>query len=371
MPKKHLAILGIKYYPSKGGTSRVVENLLSELNHEYDITIYCYENEQADGYMEGVTPIQIPPSNIKGFGVFLYYYKCFKHVLNHGNYDLVHVHKTDASFFIPMIQHKFKVIATSHALPQLNEKWSFIGRMYFKAVERIFMKIKGTVTTISKPLSEYYTKKYNRPVKFIPNGIHLPQTPTEAEIIDVKAKFGIEGDYILFAARRVIPLKGAHHMIKALHQIDYQGNVVIAGDIDQMPAYTKELRVSGEGLNIQFIGYVSGMKLLNALVHQADLFVFPSEIEGMSMMLLEVSSLGTPIVCSDIDPNKAVLDPNEALFFESKNAHDLADKLKWAFENPASMEKMAIAGRAKVEELYTMKSVGQQYKELYTQVLEE
>ena len=58
MKKKKIVIFGVKYFPSKGGTSRVVENLLRELKDHFEITIYCYKNELAADFMEGVKTIQ-------------------------------------------------------------------------------------------------------------------------------------------------------------------------------------------------------------------------------------------------------------------------------------------------------------------------
>ena len=47
--KKKIAFFGIKYFPSRGGTSRVAENMILNLVNEYDVTVYCYKNEKAKG----------------------------------------------------------------------------------------------------------------------------------------------------------------------------------------------------------------------------------------------------------------------------------------------------------------------------------
>ncbi len=369
MQKKRIAIFGVKYFPSKGGTSRVVENLLYDLKEHYDFTVYCYKHEAADKHIEGVEAIQFPEIKIKGFGVFIYYFRCCWHILRSKRYDLVHLHKTDGAFFLPLLGLKYKLIATAHALPHLNEKWSAIGKLYFRITEWLFMHSKATLTAIAKPQTEYFLKKYNRKVAFIPNGIH-PVEKVKPEVVDnLLSSINVKDGYLFFAARRVIPLKGCHTLIKALQQINFQGALVVAGDLDQVPSYTKELKKLAEGLNIHFIGYVAGMDKLNALLKRAQFFLFPSELEGMSMMLLEAGSIGTPMICSDIPQNKAVLSEKEVLYFESKNVNDLAAKIEWAFQNENAMQALAVQTRQTVEKEFLVSKVVGQYVELYDQVL--
>lgn len=371
MSKKRIAIFGIKYFPAKGGTSRVVENLMWELKDEFDFTIYCYKHEKAENHISGVRTIQFPEIPIKGIGVFIYFAICCCHLLIKGKYDLVHAHKTDSAFFLPLLALKFKLVATSHALPYLNEKWSFFGKIYFKLVERIFVNAKSALTTVSKVQADYYQDNYQKEVKYIPNGIHLPESVNPELATALLIEHQIKPGYLFFAARRVIPLKGCHTLLKALKLIDFKGTIVVAGDMQQLPVYSQQLKKLAEKLDVKFIGYVNGMDKLNALIKQAHFFVFPSEIEAMSMMLLEAGCMGTPMICSDIPPNLAVLSEEEVLYFKSKSAEDLATKLSWAFDNPAPMEELAHIAKAKIEKKYLMKAVAREYAELYQVLLKK
>lgn len=371
MAKQKIALFGIKYFPSKGGTSRVVENLLLELNKHFDITLYCYKHPKAANYISGVKTIQFSEIPIKGLGVFIYYLVCCIHLLVKGKYDLVHVHKTDGAFFLPLLKLKYKLVVTSHALPYMNEKWSWLGKSYFRRVERMYMESDSTRTAVSKTQTAYYSQKYNRPVRYIPNGIY-PVSKIHPELADnILQEKGIKPGYIFFAARRVIPLKGCHYLIEALKLINYKGTLVIAGDMKQLPAYSEKLLNAAEGLDVHFLGYISNRDTLNALIHQASLFVFPSEIEGMSMMLLEVGSVGTPMLCSDIDPNKSVLTSNEVLFFQSENVGDLVKQLQWSFNNSEEMQQRASRAKQKIEKEYSIHAVAQQYINLYQEVIKQ
>lgn len=369
MHNKKIAIFGIKYFPSKGGASRVVESLLWGLKDHYDITIYCFKHDKAYDNIPGVRVIQFSEIPIKGIGVFMYYLRCCLHLMVRGNYDLIHVHKTDAAFFLPLLERKFNVVTTSHALPYHNDKWNKFGKSYFRMAERIFMHSKGAVTSISKKQVKYYSETYNRTVNYIPNGINLEYTISQQKAELIIKKHNVTSNYILFAARRLIPLKGCHTLIEALKQIKFKGTLIVSADKDQLPSYTKQLIKKALNINVKFIGYVADRGTLNSLIQGADLFVFPSEIEGMSMMLLEVALIGTPLICSDIPQNKDVLSDDEVLYFKSKNINDLSEKLQWAFKNKDKMKALATKAMNKIEQEYKIDHIVQRYIELYNKTM--
>ena len=369
MRKPKIAILGVKYYPSRGGVSRVVEDTLVQLKDQFEFTVYCYKHPEAEANIPGVKVIQIPKSPLAGIGVFLFYLRCAFHARRKGDYDLIHIHKTDAAFILPLLTKKFRCIATSHEAPYKRDKWSGIGKAFFRRMERTFMKSDALLTSISKPLSEYYYATYGRDVKYIPNGVDTEIEPDNKAAEEILAKYKVEGPYVFFAARRIMGTKGAHHMLEALKKINYTGNVVIAGDTDQLPAYTKKIKELSKGLNVHFIGYVAGKSALMGLVKNADLFIFPSETEGMSIMLLEVGSMGTPVIASDIPENTAVFTSADVLFFKNKDANDLAEKFSWAQAHPEEMEKIAQTARAKVLSEYNRPAIAAHYAKLYTETV--
>ncbi len=367
--KKRIAIFGVKYFPSKGGTSRVVEHLLWELKDEYDFTIYCYRNSRAANHMPGVQTIELSAIPIKGLGVWLYYLRCCLHLLFKGRYDLVHVHKTDGAFFLPILSLKFKTISTSHALPYLNAKWSYFGKLYFRLAEWIFMHFGNSRTAVSKTQAAYYQKTHQRPISYIPNGVLPGSAPDLGLAQPILRKHEVADRYLFFAARRLIPLKGCHHLIKALKQINYKGCLLIAADITQMPQYTRQIEQMAAGLNVVFVGYIADQELLKSLIATASLFIFPSELEGMSMMLLETGSLGTPMICSDIPQNTSVFTEKEVLYFTSQDHRDLADKLNWAMAHPEAMQQLATQAKQKIDAEYLFARVARQYAALYDELL--
>jgi len=367
--KKKICFFGIKYYPSRGGTSRVAENLIKNLTSKYDITIYCYKNKKALNFIKGVRVIQIPELPFRSGGVFFYYFLCAVHILFTGKYDLIHAHKTDCAFFLPLLTQKYRVICTSHEAPYLRDKWSFVGKTYFRLMERFFINSRATLTSISKPLSDYYFKRYQRFVKYIPNGVNLINTYSNIDAEKILKEFSIQGTYLLFAARRLMATKGCHTLLDALALIDSKVTLIIAGDTSQLPEYNQKLRSKSSKLNVKFIGYIDHLETLLALVQKSYLFIFPSETEGMSIMLLEVASVGTPLICSDIPENREVFNDDEVLFFKNKNVADLAEKLVWATNNMEEMSEKARKAKNKVSQVYSWKRIIGEYEILYENLI--
>lgn len=367
--KKKIAFFGIKYFPSRGGTSRVAENMILNLVDQYDITVYCYNNEMAKNHIKGVNVIEFPEIKLGSLGVFMYYWLCCMHIKIKGQYDIIHAHKIDSFFFLNALSKEAKVVATAHEAPYKRDKWGRVAKWFFKISEKRFLNFTGIKTAISKPLCEFYKENNNVDVKFIPNGINLMEkVDHEAAKGFWPKNVGPDEPFVLFAARRIMGTKGLHTMLRAYKKIDYKGDIFVAGELDNYPAYIKQIRELGKGLNVHFLGFVSPLPTLLALVEQSEYFIFPSETEGMSIMLLEVASAGKPIVASDIPENTQVFDSNDVLYFQNKNVDDLAEKLLWAENNREDFEVLGKHAKAKVEDQYTWDRITHEYSAIYDSI---
>ena len=77
----------------------------------------------------------------------------------------------------------------------------------------------------------------------------------------------------------------------------------------------------------------------------AKLFVFPSEIEAMSMMLLEVISCGVPVLASDIAENTEVTGESYPWLFRNADPAQLAEKLSRFLQQGPGPELAALRER--------------------------
>ena len=372
--KRRIAFFGVKYYPSKGGSSRIAESLARELCHKYDITIYCYKNDLATNYLDKINVVNVPRIPLGQLGVFLYYFVCCAHIILLRRFDLVHVHKTDSAVFIPVLASKSKVIATSQEAPYLRDKWTVLGKKYFRLMEWCFVHSPALLTAVSKPLSDYYFEKYGKIVHYVPNGVTITNERHDNKAKELLLKNGVAEDdkYILFAARRIMSTKGCHTFLEAMRQTRFEGKILIAGEESHATSYVEKIRKLSVDLEVAFLGYIDDKSILMALVEGAELFVFPSETEGLSLMLLEVGSTGlTPLICSDIPENTQVFNEDEVLYFNNRDANDLADKIQWASSHMSVMKDKANKARLRVVNEYSSSVISAKYDAYYDNLLAE
>ena len=71
-----------------------------------------------------------------------------------------------------------------------------------------------------------------------------------------------------------------------------------------------------------FAGFIYGDDTVT-LMQNAYAYIQPSDIEGLSPVMLSVMGLGTPLICSDIKENLYLVQ-NDALTFEKSNVEALA-----------------------------------------------
>lgn len=370
MGKIKLLFFGIKYFPSRGGTSRVAENLIRQMKDEFDITIFCYKNRLSQQYIDGVKVIEFYPIFKGSIGAFFYFLRSAFYLLLFCKPDIIHVHKIDACLFIPWFYKKAKVIATSHESPYMRDKWSLLEKKFFKFSEQIYIRSSATLTSISKPLTETYESEYGRKVKYIPNGISISPAYNDKKAKNFLSRLNLNpGNYIFFAARRIMKTKGLHTLLKALSQLNYQGNVLVAGDLEHASGYIKELKTKYAHLHVIYPGYIGELPLLLSLIKQSRLFVFPSETEGMSIMLLEAATTLTPIICSDIKENKEIFNDNHVTYFRNKDAADLAHKILSAHNNNKTLNLKAENALNHIENHYSWDKIAKEYVNLYASLM--
>ena len=277
-------------------------------------------------------------------------------------YDFIHLHQIDAAFILYILRLRYKVISTSHGRTQTVDKWGKLEKKFFAINEKLFLKRSNIITSVSSDLANIYRNQSGRKIQYIPNGINI-----ETKIADLSS---IEQEnYILFAAGRIIAKKGCHILLEALKNINYTYKVLVIGDINQIPGYREELFKLSKKLDVEFIDLIKDKSLLMAYIKKAKLFVFPSSQEAMSMMLLEVASMKTPIISSDIPENKAVFDENSVLFFKTDDAVDLSEKLKFALEQPEKMGELSNNAFEVLKKKYQWSLLADKYAMLYKELV--
>ena len=136
--------------------------------------------------------------------------------------------------------------------------------------------------------------------------------PSVEDVTETKSqartKLGLDQDrrYVLTICRLVV-WKGVDYIQRALVGLPDNVHLLVAGDgelLEQWSALSRELGIEER---VTFLGNVPHAEI-PMYIRAADLFVLNSEYEGLSHTLLEVASLGTPIVCTGVCGNPEVIE---------------------------------------------------------------
>jgi glycosyltransferase involved in cell wall biosynthesis len=136
--------------------------------------------------------------------------------------------------------------------------------------------------------------------------------------------------YILFLGR-FSPEKNCHLLIQAYERMDTQVKLVLAGGSPYADAYSQELRRHATD-QIRLLDYVSGDPF-EELLTNAMLFVLPSDLEGLSLALLEAMGAGLCVLASDIPENRELVG-GAGFLFRPGDASDLERMLRLLIEDP-------------------------------------
>lgn len=120
---------------------------------------------------------------------------------------------------------------------------------------------------------------------------------------DPLKKFNLERKrYILSIGRLEEKQKGFSmliHAFKLLIDKGYELDLVIVGDGPDKKAYTRYLNKIGIKNRVYLLSNISDLNLAH-LYRACDMFVLPSRLEGLPLVLLEAMSYGKPIVATKV-----------------------------------------------------------------------
>lgn len=99
-----------------------------------------------------------------------------------------------------------------------------------------------------------------------------------------------------------------------------------------------------------------------SIIHASDLFVLPNRSTYFDLVLIEVLSLGRPVLASDNGGNITVSQLTEGVqLFQSGNKHDLIEKLLGLYSNNQKIMEMGIDNRRCYDEFFTLEKFANRY----------
>ena len=110
-------------------------------------------------------------------------------------------------------------------------------------------------------------------------------------------------------------------------------------------------------------GYIYGDDA-NTLIKNSYLYIQPSDVEGLSPVILQVMGMKTPLLCSDIKENKYIV-KNDAYTFKRGNVSDLTNKILFCLKNENTIREKAIKGYFRISQNYNWDKIVQDHINIF------
>lgn len=363
-----IAYIVLKDLPFGGGIEKYTEEVGSRLvKRGHDVIVYTMRlNGTRNDSYRGMRIKIVPTLKSKNLEKLIASFMASLYQCMEKNIDIVHYHAFGPAMFsiIPRLLGR-KVVVQGHGLEWKRSRWGIGGRIFLRLTEIPSVRFPHIVTVVSEYQKKHLIENYSIDSVYIPTGINPPQKE-KPELIK---EYGLHGNDYIFFATRLVKEKGAHYLIDAYNRLKTDIKLVIAGDAQYENEYKSELYLKGENnKNIIFTGFITG-KLLKEFFSNCYLFVLPSEIEGLSTVLLEAMSYGNCCITSDIPENQEALD-GHGFYFKNKDIDDLAKLLEVLIKDRRKVEIFKKSAYEHVMKKYSWNDIAIKIEKLYYNLLQ-
>jgi len=334
---------------------------LTGMGHQ--VTAYCRTYFTPPGKQHnGIKVVRLPTIRSKHLETLVHTFLSTLHVLVQPC-DVVHYHALGPALFsfIPRLAGK-KTVVTVQGLDWQRKKWGRVASAVLRLGERAAVSFPTHTMVVSQALQKHYWRGYGVETSYVPNCGVLRERRLPDKIFD----WGLEpGRYILFLGR-FSPEKGCHLLVEAYEKLETDIKLVMAGASSYCNDYSRQLQTHA-GERIKMLDWISGEDL-DELLTNAMVFVLPSDLEGLSLELLDAMGAGLCVLSSDVAENREAVD-DAGFTFRCGDPEDLADRLRFLIANPAVREAAGQAAKRRILEHYQWPRIAAKIEQVYFEMM--
>ena len=366
--KKRIAAFGFRSIPPTAGCAgadKFAEELFTRLvERGYEVHAYnrTYEGTpSAPRTYKGVNIISFRTVKRKGFDTLLHSLKATWHIIRHNTGDIVHIQNGGNSIWaLPLRLAGKKVFISQDGVDWKRGKWPWYGKLYLYLSSYMTAHFPNRVIFDNVFVKDVFEKKFGKKFDFIPFG---SEVRTDLEKSGILEKLGLQpNEYFLFVGR-FIPDKGLQYLVPAFERLKTDKKLVLVGGSPNPSDFENGIR-STKDPRILFPGYIYGADV-NALMRHAYAYIQPSDVEGLSPVILENMGLGTPVICSNIKENLYVVD-DTALTFRQGDTENLLQVLEQALSRPDWLRDNAQRAKKRADENFSWDAITARHIEVFT-----
>ena len=344
-----------------GGAQRLIENLIPYFNKGNEIEVIVFQ--KTDSEIE---------SNLEKLGIRIVYldisFRSPKAILKLRKYfkntDIVHLHLFPVQYYsiIANIGINKPLIFTEHSTYNKRRKYKFLSyveKVVYGKIDKIVSISKGVQANLTNWLRE---KENSGRFIIVENGVKPPVIKSKTKSDEYL--FGREGKALIMISR-FSDSKDQDTVVKSLKYIkDKDVFLVLVGD-----GYRKqevEDLVAKESLTNRVV-FLGTRNDIYDLISESFIGIQSSNWEGFGLSVIEMMVGGLPVVASDIEGLRDVVE-EAGILFEKGNEKDLADKINKLLTN--EQQYQLVKGQCKQRgEEYLIEKTASKYLDLYKEMI--
>lgn len=282
-------------------------------------------------------------------------YLLLKNIFDKYNIDAVFTHFDPLRYSLEIIakMEGVKVIRGEHNCTFMKRRrFKFIKWFIYKFTTDYYISVSQSV---ERHLIEKKLQRNNGYVVY--NGFDMsfhPESNKELSRRSVIKEFCLpEMSRIISCVAKIDPSKRQHILINMLYNLQKTDLILLLVGAIHNNKYKYELDKLINRLNLNnrviFCGHHTDVfRLLDA----SEISYLPSSFEGLGNVVIESYMMCTPVIGSDIPPNREIID-NEYNGYCVNNISEYCHKTLQLLDNSNKRREFGVRGRAKVEKMFS------------------
>ena len=348
-----------------GGAETLIYNYCREVKHDLNITFMTglpSEHEWEYKFKE-ITPNVYHLANL--FDDQELHLEFIANYIKTRKIDLLHIIHNGFTFkMLPELKKRFPELKV--AVTMFNDRVE-----YFEQSIRYKEHIDGYVSDNEKVANNYHKQiGSSAQVTVVPNGINCYDEFSPNLFYRAKEREALgllDDDLAVFFVGRLSEEKNPDVFLQVAEKMLANGKnanikFLVIGDGPMREEVESMIKKSANA-NIHYLGYQSEVA---RYFSAADIFVLPSSIEGFPLSILEAMAMRVAVVASDVGAVAEVVESGkEGFVVKAGDANEIADAITKLSADSKKLDAMKNSARQKVEERYSNRILGANYKKLY------
>lgn len=297
-------------------------------------------------------------------------YRMVKRIIREGSFDVIHCHTPVGAVVARLAAREARktgttVIYTAHGF-HFFKGASLVNWLVYFPVEWLLAPLTDVLITINREDFDRAKRRLKaKKVVYIP-GVGIDTTRfrgNEDKGAALRRELEIpESDAVLLSVGDLNKNKNHRAVLEALSGMENRNlYYVVCGRGPLKEELEALAREKGLGDRVRFMGYRNDIPAFYAM---ADVFVFPSFREGLSVSVMEAMASGLPVVCSRIRGNTDMVEDGvNGYLMEPGNPDSIAGALR-RLEDGGKWEEISRNNLEKAEE-YSLAVIAEQYRKVY------